>query len=66
MSVKVSERIRSRRRELGISQTRLAEDAGISHSFLCDIDLRDRNLSVATLRRIAEVLGIKMEYFFID
>ncbi len=50
--------IRSTRKDLGISQRALADAAGLSRSYLCDIE-RGRGLqpSVATLDKLAEALG---------
>jgi transcriptional regulator with XRE-family HTH domain len=50
--------VRTTRKELGISQRALADAAGLSRSYLCDIERgRGTQPSVATLDKLAEALG---------
>jgi transcriptional regulator with XRE-family HTH domain len=50
--------IRVTRKELGISQRALADAAGLSRSYLCDIERgRGTQPSVATMDKLAEALG---------
>ena len=50
--------IRERREQLGISQKELAEKAGISQSFLCDIELGSCKPSIDTAVKLAQVLYV--------
>jgi transcriptional regulator with XRE-family HTH domain len=60
MDVKpMGERIRALRIESGFSIRRLGELAGISHSFLRDIECGHRNPTEPVLARIAGALGVK-------
>ena len=56
--------IKKRREELGMSQKDLAEKAGISQSFLCDIEQGRSKPSIDTALKIAEVLNISDVKFF--
>ena len=56
--------IKERREELGMSQKDLAEKAGISQSFLCDIEQGRSKPSIDTALKIAEVLNIIDVKFF--
>ena len=50
--------IKERREQLGISQKELADRAGISQSFLCDIEQGRCKPSIDTAVRLARVLDI--------
>lgn len=56
----MGERIRALRVESGFSIRRLGELAGISHSFLRDIECGHRNPTEPVLARIAGALGVKV------
>ncbi|GMV48003.1 MAG: hypothetical protein AMXMBFR66_34010 [Pseudomonadota bacterium] len=53
--------LRERRRALGITQSRLAADVGISASYLNLIESDKRNIAGALLKRIAEALGLAVD-----
>lgn len=54
----LGEWVRSTRKELGISQRALADTAGLSRSYLCDIERgRGTQPSVTTLDKLAAALG---------
>ena len=50
--------IREIREQLGISQKELAEKAGISQSFLCDIEQGGCKPSIDTAVKLAQVLDV--------
>lgn len=56
--------IKERREQLGISQKELAEKAGISQSFLCDIEQGRSKPSIDTAIKIAQVLNVADIKFF--
>lgn len=64
MSV-VGDRIRQRRHEIGWSQDMLAQQAGISKSFLSDLENGKRSVSANTLLDIARVLGLSLDYLML-
>jgi transcriptional regulator with XRE-family HTH domain len=57
-------RIRSLREEKGLSLRAVAEGAGVSESFLSQVERSVASPSVASLRRIAEALGESLASFF--
>ncbi|MGD0897506.1 MAG: helix-turn-helix domain-containing protein [Thermoguttaceae bacterium] len=58
----VGERIKKRRNELGWTQDVLAQKAGISKSFLSDLENGKRNVGADTLYDIARVLSLSLDY----
>lgn len=58
----VGERIRSRREELGWKQDDLASKAGISKSFLSDLENGKRNVGADKLLDIARALSLSLDY----
>lgn len=55
-------RIRQRRRQLDITQERLAELAGVSTSFIGHIERGSRIPSLETTWRICRALGMSMDW----
>lgn len=51
-------RIRARRKELGISQERLADLAGVHRTFSGAVERGETNTSITTLVRIARALQV--------
>jgi transcriptional regulator with XRE-family HTH domain len=58
----VGERIKKRRNELGWTQDVLGQKAGISKSFLSDLENGKRNVGADTLYDIARVLSLSLDY----
>jgi y4mF family transcriptional regulator len=58
----VGERIKNRRIELGWTQDVLAEKAGISKSFLSDLENGKRSVGADKLFDIARALGVSLDY----
>lgn len=58
----VGERIRHQRQKLNLTQERLATVAGISKGFLSDVETNTRNPSAEYLLRIANALGVTLDY----
>ena len=57
----VGERVKTRRLELGLSQDALAEKAGISKSFLSDLENDKRSVGAENLLDIARALGVSLD-----
>lgn len=53
----LGERIRTARKHKGLSQERLALEAGIDRSFMGQVERGQRNVSFSTLCRLASVIG---------
>lgn len=62
----VGEKIRSRRREFGLSQEQLAEACHISTSYLGHIERGSRKLAMETAVKIAENLRMSLDYLLLD
>ena len=58
----VGERIKERRAELGWTQDVLSQKAGISKSFLSDLENCKRSVGAETLLDIARVLGRSLDF----
>ncbi len=51
--------VRYHRKRLGLSQERLALDAGLERSYVSDLERGTRNPSVRALGRLADALGVE-------
>jgi y4mF family transcriptional regulator len=58
----VGDRIKKRRTELGWTQEQLAQKAGISKSFLSELENGKRSVSADNLLDIARVLNLSLDY----
>jgi len=58
----VGERIRERRTELGWTQDQLGQKAGISKSFLSDLENGKRSVGANNLLDIARALGVSLDF----
>ncbi len=58
----VGERIKKRRAELGWTQDQLAQKAGISKSFLSDLENGKRSVGANNLLDIARALGVSLDF----
>jgi y4mF family transcriptional regulator len=58
----VGERIKKRRSELDWTQEQLAQKAGISKSFLSDLENGKRSVSANNLLDIARALGVSLDF----
>lgn len=54
----LGERVRERRKELGLSQERLAEGTALHWSFVGRIERGQANLTLRNILRLADVLGL--------
>src|ERR1700732_5164653 len=58
----VGERIKKRRAELGWTQDQLGQKAGISKSFLSDLENSKRSVGAENLLDIARALGVSLDF----
>lgn len=58
----VGERVRTRRIEMGLSQDALAGKAGISKSFLSDLENNRRSVGAETLLDLGRALGVSLDF----
>jgi len=54
------------RKRAGMTQTALAQQAGITQAFLAQIEAGDRDGTVGVLKRIAKAVGVKIEDLIAD
>lgn len=66
LQVEVKERIRYFREKKGMTVNKLANEAGVSQSFLRDIELGNKKPTVETLSALCWPLGITLKEFFDD
>lgn len=59
-------KVRKLREEAGYSQSELAEKVGVTQGFISHIELGIREPGLPTLRKIAAVLGVPVEYLVKD
>ena len=59
-------RIRNARQSLGLSQLELAEQCGLSVSFLGHIERGSRKMSLETLVSVCEALNLSADYLLQD
>lgn len=69
--IKVGKRIREIRKSKGLTQEEVGEQAGkhgegLSYSYIGRIEAGQKNVSLVTLKRIADALGVSVSQFFID
>lgn len=62
----VEERIRFFREQKGITVNKLANLAGISQSFLREVELGNKKPTIETLSLLCDALNITLKDFFID
>ena len=62
----IGERIKYFRMQKGYSTNKLANESGISQSYLRDIELQNKNPTVEIIYLICKTLGITLKQFFDD
>lgn len=55
----LGERVRERRAEKGWSQDELGHEAGLDRTYIGGIERGERNVTLLTVERIAEALGVE-------
>ncbi len=56
--------VRARRKHLGISQEQLAERAGLHRTYVADVERGARNLSLASIEKLAHALDVSIPALF--
>lgn len=59
----IGPKLRSLRKTKGLTQRGLAKKTGLSHSFICDIELGRSNPSIVKLVRLSQALGVNPDFF---
>jgi transcriptional regulator with XRE-family HTH domain len=63
---RLGKRLREERRRQGLTQSALAEAVDISDAFMGQIERGERHLSVGTLVRLINHLGVSADYLLAD
>ena len=63
---KLGERIREERRRLNLTQAQLAEAVDISNTYMGAIERGERSLTLDTLVRLVNRLGVTVDYMLAD
>lgn len=64
--IAIGNRIRTARKNMGLSQEQLAEKCSLSVSFIGHIERGDRKMSLETLVALCEVLDMSADYLLMD
>lgn len=62
----LGKRVRTRRKMMGLTQEALAEKLGISCSFVGHIERGSRKMSMETLIKISDIMGVSCDYLLQD
>jgi transcriptional regulator with XRE-family HTH domain len=62
MPTTVGERIKRRRADLGLTQDQLAQKAGISKSFLSDLENGKRSIGAETLLDVGRAMSVSLDF----
>lgn len=63
---RLGQRIREERRRLNLTQAQLAEEINISDTYMGAIERGERSLTLDTLVRLANRLGVTVDYLLSD
>lgn len=64
--VRFGQAVRKIRRDQGISQEELAERCGLHRTYISDVELGKRNVSLENIERIAISLNISLVELFLE
>lgn len=64
IKVKVGQRIRELRNQIGISQEALANKAEIDRTYVTDVENGRRNISIENIEKLVIALQISLKEFF--
>ncbi len=62
----LGKRVRTRRKMMGLTQEALAEKLGISCSFVGHIERGSRKMSMETLIKISDIMGVSCDFLLQD
>lgn len=64
IKLKVGQRIKELRKELGLSQEKLAYEAEVDRTYVTDVENGRRNVSLEILERLVKALRVSFADFF--
>jgi len=66
LDVRIGEKIRARRHVVGMSQSELGRQLGVTHQQINKYENGDSQIRARTLYRVAHILGVDPNHFFED
>ena len=64
ITLHLGKRIRSLRQKSGLSQEKFALSIGMDRTYLAEVELGKRNISIINIEKIANGLGVKLSDLF--
>ena len=64
--VKIGQRIREERKRLNMTQEQLAEDVDLTTAYIGLVERGERNLTLDNIVKVANRLGVTVDYLLID
>ncbi|MEZ5941103.1 MAG: helix-turn-helix transcriptional regulator [Planctomycetaceae bacterium] len=60
LQIRFGQRLRDVRTKQGVSQEKLAADAGLHRTYVSSVERGERNISLMNIHRLALALGVRM------
>lgn len=64
IKIRVGQRVKQLRNELGISQEELADKAGLDRTYITSVEGGKRNISIVNVEKLAKCLNVSLAEFF--
>lgn len=64
IKIRVGQRVKQLRNELGISQEELADKAGLDRTYITSVECGKRNISIVNVEKLANCLNVSLAEFF--
>lgn len=64
IKTKIGNRIKELRKELGLSQEKLANNCELDRTYVASVENGKRNISIINLEKIVKALNISLKEFF--
>lgn len=64
IKIKIGNRIKELRKELGLSQEKLANNCELDRTYVASVENGKRNISIINLEKIIKALNVSLKDFF--
>ena len=64
IKIKIGNRIKELRKELGLSQEKLANNCELDRTYVASVENGKRNISIINLEKIVNALNVSLKDFF--
>ena len=64
IKIKIGNRIKKLRKELGLSQEKLANNCELDRTYVASVENGKRNISIINLEKIVKALNVSLKDFF--